>query len=133
MPPRLNRVKPLAQKLPSFFKDTTHLLQKFEDINKHGPFPEGTLLVSWDVVSIFPNIDNNLGIKAITDALNSLDVQIPSTECIVEAVTICLEHNSSHFQGKHFFQTHGTAMGPKNACSYAGQVRGDQTRFIVEI
>ena len=64
-------LKPLAQKLPSFVKDTTHLLRKIEDLNKTGPFPEGTLLVSWDVVSMFPNIDNNLGIKAVTDALNS--------------------------------------------------------------
>ena len=102
-------LKPLAQKLPSFANDTTHLLQNIEDLNKLGPFAEGTLLVSWDVVSMFPSIDNNLGIKAV----------IPSTECIVEAVNICLAHNNSHFQEKLFLQTHGTAMGPKNAFSYA--------------
>ena len=45
-----------------------------------------SLLVSWDVVAMFTNIDNNLGINAITDALNSRDVKFPSTECIVEAV-----------------------------------------------
>ena len=70
-------LKPLAQKLPSFVKDTTHLLQKIEDLNKDGPFPKGTLLVSWDVVSMFPNIDNNLGIKAVTDALDSREIQVP--------------------------------------------------------
>ncbi|XP_068741769.1 uncharacterized protein [Montipora capricornis] len=117
-------LKPLAQKLPSFVKDTTHLLQKIEDLNKDGPFPKGTLLVSWDVVSMFPNIDNNLGIKAVTDALNSREIQVPSTPCIVEAVKICLEHNNSNFQGKHFLQIHGTAMGPKNACSYADLAMG---------
>ena len=70
-------LKPLAQKLPSFVKDTTHLLQKIEDLNKDGPFPKGTLLVSWDVASMFPNIDNNLGIKAVTDALDSREIQVP--------------------------------------------------------
>ena len=95
-----------------------------EDLNKSRPFPEGTLLVSWDVVSMFPNIDNNLGIKAVNDALNSREVQILSTECIVEAVKICLEHNNSHFQEQHFLQTHGTAMGPKIACSYADLAMG---------
>ena len=104
--------------MPAFVKDTTHLLQKIEDLNKSGPFPEGTLVVSWDVVSMFPNIDNNLGIKAVTDALNSREIQFPSTECIVEAV------NNSHFQEQHFLQTHGTAMGPKNACSYADLAMG---------
>ena len=73
---------------------------------------------------MFPNIDNNLGIKAVTGALNSRDVQNPSTECIVEAVKICLEHNNSHFQDKHFLQARGTAMGPKNACSYADLAMG---------
>ena len=47
-----------------------------------------------------------------------------STECIVEPVKICLENNNSHFQGKHFLQIHGTAMGPKNACSYADLAMG---------
>jgi len=114
----------LTQKLPTFVKDTTHLLQKIEDLNRHGPLPEGTLLVSWDDVSMFPNIDNKLGIKAVTDASNSRYVQIPLTECIAKAVNICLEHNNSHFQGKHFLETHGTAMGPKNTWSYADLAMG---------
>ena len=41
----------IARKLPSFIKDTTDLLNRIELINNSGPFPEGTLLVSWDVVS----------------------------------------------------------------------------------
>ena len=55
-------------------------------------------MVSWNVVAMFPNIDNNLGINAITDALHSRAVKIPSTDCIVEAVKICLQHNNSQFQ-----------------------------------
>ena len=43
----------LAQELPSFIKDTTHLLHKIKELNRKGPFPSGTLLVSWDVVSIY--------------------------------------------------------------------------------
>ena len=90
-------LKPKAQNLPSSVKDTTHLLQKIEEINKGGPFPDGTLLVSWDVVSMFPNIDNNLGASAVTRALNSRVQQFLSTECIVEAVEMCLKHNNSQF------------------------------------
>ena len=115
-------LKPLAQNLPSFVKDTTHFLQKIEDLNKTGPFPKGSLLVSWDVVAMFPNIDSNLEINAIIDALDSRAVKIPSTDCIVEAVKICLQHNNSQFQKENVLQIHGTAMGPKNACSYADLV-----------
>ena len=64
-------------------------------MNDTGPFPDGTLLVSWDVVAMFPNIDNDLGLLAVTQALNSRPNQFPPTECIVEAVKICLAHNNS--------------------------------------
>ena len=69
---------------------------------------------------MFPNIDNSLGIRAVTQALNSRPNLFPSTECIVEAVSICLENNISQFLN----QIHGTAIGPKNSCSYADLAMG---------
>ena len=117
-------LKPLAQMLPSFLKDTNHLLQKIGDINKSGPLPPDTILVSWDVVAMFPNIDNNLGISAVTKYLDRRAAKYPSTDCIVEAVEICLKSNNSQFGEQHFVQKHGTAMGPKNACSYADLAMG---------
>ena len=57
-------LKPQSQNLPSIVKDTTDLLNKLAKINEKGPFPEGTLLVSWDVVATFPNIDDKLGLKS---------------------------------------------------------------------
>ena len=89
-----------------------------------GPFSEDSLLVSWDVVAMFPNIDNNLGINAVIEALESRPARFPSTDCIVEAVQICLKHNNSFFEADNFLQIHGTAMGPKNACSYADLAMG---------
>ena len=38
------------------------MLNKIQKLNGQCLFPEGTLLVSWDVVSMFPNIDNELGL-----------------------------------------------------------------------
>ena len=108
-------LQPLARKLPSFIKDTTDLLNRIKEINNSGPFPEGTLLVSWDVVSMFPNIDNNLGLTAVRNALDARENLMPSTKCILEAVEICLKHNYSVFKHSFFLQIHGTAMGPKNA------------------
>ena len=118
-------LQPLARKLPSFIKDTTDLLNRIEDLNRNGPFPEGTLLVSWDVVSTFPNIDNKLGLTAVKKALNTRDRPVPSTKCILEAVEICLKSNHSVFKGKFFLQVHGRAMSPKNAFSYADLAMGE--------
>ena len=75
--------------------DTTDLLNRIEDLNRNGPFPEGTLSVSWDVVSLFPNIDNQLGLITVKKALNTRENQHPSTKCILEAVEICLKSNHS--------------------------------------
>ena len=91
-------LEPLAQNLPSFVKDTTHFLQKIEELNKMGPFSEDSLLVSWHVVAMFPNIDSNLGINAVIEVLEARPARFPSTDCIVEAVQICLKHNNSLFE-----------------------------------
>ena len=74
---------------------------------------------------MFPNIDNNLGLTAVENALNARERPMPSTKCILEAVEICLKHNHSVFQHSFFLQIHGTAMGPKNACSYADLAMGE--------
>ena len=117
-------LKPLSQNLPSFVKDSTDFINKLEDLNAKGPFPEGTLLVSWDVVSMFPNMDNNLGISAVRRAPDSRSMLVPSTDCLVEAVEICLTVNTCEFSSRSFVQKHGTAMGPKNTCSYADLAMG---------
>ena len=40
-------------------------------------------------------------------------------ECIIEALEICLTSNCSTYCGQFLLQENGTAMGPKNSCSYA--------------
>ena len=73
-------------------------------------------------MKVYTNIDNNLqlGITAVTvrKALDSRSSKFPSTDCTAEVVEICLRVNTDcHFSEQNFVQKHGTAMGPKNACS----------------
>ena len=58
-------------------------------------------------------------------ALNTRENKSPSMTCILEAVKICLKSNHSVFKENFFLQIHGTAMGPKNACSYADLAMGE--------
>ena len=37
----------------------------------------------------------------------------------MESIELTFKINNFTFNGKHYLQKHGTAMGPKNACSYA--------------
>ena len=60
-----------------------------EDINhKFTPFPEGTLLVSWDVISMYPSINSEMGISACKRALDKRTTLSPSAECLLEATKI---------------------------------------------
>ena len=68
---------------------------------------------------MFPNIDNKAGLRTIKKTLDSRPIQSPSTKCLMEAIKICLENNNAEFEGQHYVQTNGTAMGPKSSCSYA--------------
>ena len=73
---------------------------------------------SWDVISMYPSIDNEVGLGACKAALDRRDKLSPSTDCLLEVIKITLECNNSTFN-KHYRQNRGTAMGPHNACSYA--------------
>ena len=109
-----------VKKEPQILIDTTALLNKVTEINnKFSPFPAGTLLVSWDVISMYPSIDNKVSLPACKEALDRREHTSPSTECLLEAIKITLECNNSIFNKKHYRQNRGTAMGPHNACSYA--------------
>ena len=68
---------------------------------------------------MFPSIDNVSGVNAVRRALETRDLKHPSTECLIEALDICLHHNNSTFAGQHLIQTNGTAMGAANSCSYS--------------
>ena len=43
----------------------------------------------------------------------------PSTECLIEALEICLTNNNSIFASQNLIQPNGTAMVAANSCSYS--------------
>ena len=111
---------PIARSLRYILVDTTDFLRMLQDINKRfGPIPDYVLLVLWDIVAMYPSINNALGMDACRKALDKREKLKPSTDSIMEAIELTLENNNSAFNGKHYLQIDGTAMGPKNACSYA--------------
>ena len=109
---------PLTTHLQSRIKDTAHLLELIGEINSIG-VPTGTILVSFDVVNMFPNIDNERGLATLRSAYDKRTIQKPSTQCLIEALWICLYCNNSTFNNKHLLQTNGTATGAPNSCSYS--------------
>ena len=109
---------PLTENMRSRIKNTSHLLSVIDDINHRG-IPDNTILVSFDVVNMFPSIDNQTGIAAVKLVLESRTTKEPHTECILEGLEICLYNNNSVFGLDNLLQVNGTATGAPNSCSYA--------------
>ena len=61
---------PLANNLRSNIKDTGHMLEIIDELNRNG-IDESTILVSLDVENMFPSIDNERGLSTLRNELNS--------------------------------------------------------------
>lgn len=107
-----------VKNIPSRIKDTNHMLDIIDNLNDSN-LPLSSVLVSFDVVNVFPSIDNISGMKAVENILESRINKTPPTDCILEASKLCLECNNSVFDDRFFLQTDGTAQGPHMSCSYS--------------
>ena len=67
---------------------------------------------------MFPNIDN-LGLSSVKKYLDLCSKNIPATNCLLEALELCLTCNNSIFNNENYLQIDGTAQGPHMSCSYA--------------
>ena len=75
-----------------------------------------------DVTSFYTNIPQNEGIEIVCKAyeMNFYKDNPPiPTHYLREMLRLILKENSFQFNGKHYLQTHGTAMGTKTAVSFA--------------
>ena len=107
-----------VERIPSRIKDTRYMLDVIDNFND-SDLPENSFLVSFDVVNMFPSIDNESGIKAVKKVLNDGESKNPPTKCILQALRLCLECINSVFNDKHVIQTDGIPQGPHMSCSYS--------------
>ena len=114
-------LRSFVENLPSHIKDTTNYLKKMETLT----IPENTTLVTMDVTSLYTNIPHDDGIAACRKIWEQRTVQEPPIECLVEMLTLVLKNNNFTFDGNHYLQINGTAMGIKMAPSYANIFMGD--------
>ena len=111
-------IKDIAKTGKSYIKDTEHFLHIINNMND---LPPGTILATLDIVSLYTNIPNEEGIKATMKALNTHrpNGQNPTNISIVRLLRMVLTMNNFEFNGDHYLQIGGTAMGTKLAPNYA--------------
>jgi len=106
-------LSPVCNLHPSYVKNTYHFLNKIKDTQVGAD----DLLITLDVESLYTNIDTNLGLTAIKEALSQKPKLIHGH--ILKLLQLCLEGNDFTFNGKNYLQIHGTAMGRTFAPKYA--------------
>jgi len=117
-------LQPLVQTTPSYVKDTTDFLCKLADVQELLP---GTILCTIDVSSLYTNIPNNEGIQACAKLLRHSRPYdaTPANNTITRLLDYVLHKNNFDFDGKHYLQVGGTAMGTKVAPSFANLFMAD--------
>ena len=116
-------IKPVMQGGKSYIKDSGHFLEKIKTLRC---IPDNVLLVTADVVGLYPSIPHQAGLIALKEALgNRLLKKIP-TDDLIKMAEFVLSNNFFEFNSDIFQQISGTAIGtkftPPYACIYMDQV-----------
>ncbi|XP_040178452.1 uncharacterized protein LOC120911183 [Rana temporaria] len=123
-----SHLKPFVLHLPSYIKDTIHLLQKVQ----HFKVSPGALLVAIDVEALYSSIPHSLGLSAIKNTLLPIfrgDRRLG--EFLIMALEFILYHGVFSFDGSHFLQVQGVAMGTSCAPSYANLYLGEWEKLFL--
>ena len=124
------QLKPLVPLTPSYVKDTNDFLTKLKDMDR---FPKEAILVTIDVVGLYPHIPHNEGLAAIRKILNTRTNQEIPTDDIVDLAELVLKNNNFEFDGKHFLQKRGTAIGTRMAPAYANLFMHDLESQLLDL
>jgi hypothetical protein len=112
-------LNPSVQKIKSYVKDTTHFLSILNDL---GDLPDGCILATLDITSMYTYIPNREGIIAAEEALMKSrrgPGLKPTNKSLVELLKLVLGRNNFTFNGSHFLQGKGTAIGTMLAPGFA--------------
>ena len=66
-----HHLKPIMQKGLSYIRDSEHFLEKIKTI---GSVPENAILVTADLLGLYPNIPHHKSLKAPKEALEKRDI-----------------------------------------------------------
>ena len=110
-------LQPVANKHPSYIKDTYDFLDKIRNVK----VPQDALLITLDIESLYTNIKTEDGMESVRKMFQKYptpNILRPEKE-ILELLELNLNNNDFKFNDQWYLQVSGTAMGKKYAPSYA--------------
>ena len=108
----------LGNDLQSRLRDMAHMPNIVDELNRSN-LPSESILVGFDIVNMFPSIDNNFRLKTVFEILESFINKFPPTQSVIEALELSLTCNNSIINNKNYLQTDDKTQGPHMSCSYA--------------
>jgi len=107
---------PLVCNLPTYVKDTKPALQIFDEFR----LGDGErFLFTMDIKCLSTVIPNNDGLCALAHFLDKREVKEPSTGTLTRLAELVLTLDAFSFNGYHYRQVSGVAMGSKMGPNYA--------------
>ncbi|EYC26999.1 hypothetical protein Y032_0009g466 [Ancylostoma ceylanicum] len=108
-------VSQLLPKIPSHLSNTDHFLQHLQNTT----FEQNCVLESFDVTSLYTNVQNDEALQALSELLDKHARYINtfglSKARILVLIRECLKCNIFKWSGKYFSQIRGLAMGQRLA------------------
>ena len=116
-------LQPVMKGGRSYVKDTQDFLEKIKHLGK---VPSNAILVTADVVGLYPSISHGAGLEALNEKLEErVENKIPSSD-LVNMAEFVLKNNYFQFDSKIKKQISGTAIGIKfvlpHACIFMDKV-----------
>ena len=108
--------KPIKRREKSYTKDSSRFISKIKDLEN---IPEGAILVTADVLSLYPSILHEAGLNAIGEALGNKENKHIPTDNLLEMVEFVLKNNYFELNSKIKKQLLGTTIGTKSAPAFA--------------
>ncbi|XP_062579196.1 uncharacterized protein LOC134241129 [Saccostrea cucullata] len=103
---------PIVQKQLTYIKDTTDFINKIEGLE----LPTDALLITYDVTSMYTNMEFEEQLNAVRNAYNNADksnsdIPYPDVDDLIFLLRCVLENNYFEFNGKFYKQIIGCSMG----------------------
>ena len=109
------RLKPVIQKWKSYIKDSGDFINKIKKLKN---IPDGTILVTADVVGLYPSTPYEAGLRALNEALENRESKTIPAEKLFKMAKFVLKNNYFDFNEKFNQQVSDTAIGTKFAPTY---------------
>ena len=123
-------MRPMVERLDTHIKDTNHVVNIIQDFNFNDSGKP--LLFTMDIKSLYTNIPNHQGLKALKHFLNKFNVTSYDHTAILRLTELVLTINCFTFDGEFYSQISGLMMGTPCGGDFANLFCGWEEELIKE-